>query len=108
MPKLIIENLNRAEVELTSGSQSVLNAVQQQAIDWMHACGGKGRCTTCLLIVISGMPFLNPPTPPELRYRNDNRLKINERLACQCHMLAGEVVARVPDRYKLPHVRYSE
>ena len=107
MPKLIIENLNRTEVELTSDGQSVLSAIQQHAIDWMHACGGKGRCTTCLLIVISGMPFLNPPTPHELRYRNENRLKTNERLACQCHMLAGEVVVRVPDRYKLPHVRYS-
>jgi 2Fe-2S ferredoxin len=107
MPKLIIENLNRTEVELPSGSQSVLNAIQQHAMDWMQACGGKGRCTTCLLIVVSGMPFLTLPTPHELRYRNENRLKTNERLACQCHMMAGEVVVRVPDRYKLPHVRYS-
>ena len=107
MPRLIIENLNHTEVDITSESHSVLYEIQQQAIDWMHACGGKGRCTTCQMIVISGMNFLNSPTPHELRYRQENRLRSNERLSCQSRILTGEVVVRVPDQYKLPHVPYS-
>jgi len=107
MPKLIIQNLHNQEVEITSESRSVLLQVQEHGVDWMYACGGKGRCTTCQMTVIRGMDLLNSPTLHELKYRNEGRLKENQRLACQSRVLSGEVIVCIPDPYKLPHLTYS-
>mgnify|MGYP006157093297 CR=1 FL=1 len=51
MPKLIVQNLFDKEVYVAPG-QKVLAALQEAGIDWMHACGGKGRCTTCKVVII--------------------------------------------------------
>ena len=40
----------------------------------MHACGAKGRCTTCRLQVLAGQENLSPLTAAELRYRAAGRL----------------------------------
>jgi ferredoxin, 2Fe-2S len=108
MPKLILQNLYNAEVEFSNEDISVLHQLQERRIDWMHACGGKGRCTTCKMIVLAGSENLSELTKDELNYLNISRLKSNERLACQCRILAGEVVARIPDAYKLSHLHYSD
>ena len=84
----------------------LLAAVQAAGYDWMHACGAKGRCTTCRVRVRAGMENLGPLTEAELRYRAANRLLPDERLMCQVRLMAGEVVGRVPEATKLPHMRY--
>ncbi|WP_439881218.1 2Fe-2S iron-sulfur cluster-binding protein [Pontibacter sp. MBLB2868] len=106
MPKLTVQNLAHLEVKVGQG-QTLLKALQNQNIDWMHACGGKGRCTTCRLIVLEGMEHFGPLTESEVRYRNNSRLKDNERLACQCTLVDGDAVGKVPDQTKLPHMTYS-
>jgi 2Fe-2S ferredoxin len=108
MPKLILQNLYNAEVEFSNEGISVLHQIQARRIDWMHACGGRGRCTTCKMIVIAGSENLSELTKAELTYQNASRLKSNERLTCQCQILAGEVIARIPDANKLPHMHYSD
>ena len=107
MPKIQVENLSNATIEADESSKSLLQALHAARIDWMHACGGKGRCTTCKAIIIAGDVVLSPLTPAERRFEAIGALKRNERLACQC-TASGDIVIRVPEEYKLPHIRYTD
>jgi 2Fe-2S ferredoxin len=107
MPKLTVQNLYNRQVEVASG-QTLLQALQAEGIDWMHACGGKGRCTTCRIIVREGLEHFGPLTGSEERYRNNGRLKDNERLTCQCTLESGDATGRVPAQTMLPHLEYSD
>ncbi len=106
MALLTIENLPGAAVPVPAGA-TLLAALHAAGHDWMHACGAKGRCTTCRLQVLAGLENLTPPSAAELRYRAAGRLLPNERLACQARLPAGDVAGRVPEATKLPHVRYD-
>lgn len=105
MPKLIVQNLFDKEVYVAPG-QKVLTALQQAGIDWMYACGAKGRCTTCRIIVVAGMDGFGPLSPAEENYRQQQRLADNERLTCQC-FLSRDACGRVPEQTKFPHMEYS-
>ena len=105
MALLKIENLPDGLVLVPPGA-TLLAAMHAAGHDWMHACGAKGRCTTCRLQVRAGAENLSPLTAAELRYRAAGRLLPDERLACQARLPAGEAVGRVPDATQLPHVRY--
>ncbi|WP_375417924.1 2Fe-2S iron-sulfur cluster-binding protein [uncultured Hymenobacter sp.] len=73
MPLLIVLNLSGAQVEVAPG-QSLLAALQGVGIDWMHACGAKGRCTTCRIELAAGLDNLAPLTAAEERYRAAGRM----------------------------------
>ena len=105
MPLLTIANLPGAAVEVPPGA-TLLAALQAAGHDWMHACGAKGRCTTCRLHVTAGLEHLSPPTDAELRYRAAGRLLPPERLTCQARLPVGETTGRVPEATQLPHVQY--
>lgn len=107
MPTLTVQNLPGATLPVPPGV-TLLAALQAAGHDWLHACGGKGRCTSCRIGVVSGPEALTPLTDAELRYRQAGRLLAHERLTCQARLPAGEVVGRVPDATRLPHVRYLE
>ncbi len=53
-------------------------------------CGGRARCGTCLVRILSGAEHLNPPTPLEQRRRVDQAPEL--RLACQAAVRGGPVV----------------
>lgn len=106
MPKLTVQNLAQLQVKIAPG-QTLLKALQDLGHDWMHACGGKGRCTTCRIIVLQGMAHFGPLTEAEMRYSSRGRLKDNERLACQCTLVSGDAIGKVPEQTKLPHINYS-
>lgn len=105
MPQITIENLFNKTI---SGNieMSVLDNIHENYIDWMHACGKKGNCTTCKMIVLQGANNLTPFTKAEEKFAALGRLRDQERLACQCKLL-GDVTVKVPDMYKLPHMHYS-
>jgi 2Fe-2S ferredoxin len=105
MPLLTIENLPGASVNVPTGA-TLLAALQAAGHDWMHACGAKGRCTTCRVQVCDGLENLSPRTPAELRYQAAGRLLPTERLTCQAQLPTGEVRGRVPKATQLPHVQY--
>lgn len=107
MVKIVIENLGKKELLVNDLSQSVLHHVHSHFVDWMHACGGKGRCTSCKMIVLSGGDNLSPRTDVEHRYKQQGALLAQERLACQTR-ISGDITIRIPDEYKFPHVKYSE
>ena len=107
MALLTIENLSGATVAVPAGA-TLLAALHAAGHDWMHACGAKGRCTTCRLEVRTGLESLSPPTDAELRYRAAGRLLPHERLTCQARLPAGHVSGRVPAATQLPHQQYRE
>ena len=106
MAKLTVQNLNSLPVNVTA-PQTVLKAIQSTGTDWMHACGGKGRCTSCRMVVLAGHENLSPESAAELKYREAGRLKANERLTCQCTVTGSEVLVRVPKATQLPHQNYT-
>lgn len=107
MPKIIIKNLNNQEVDIYDVNKSVLQQFAEAYIDWMQACGGKGRCTTCKMIVHQGQEHLSPLTDAEKKYQKLDRLHQGERLACQCSV-EGDIIVSTPQKYKLPHINYSD
>jgi len=106
MVKIVIENLAQKELIVNDSAKPVLRIIQESGIDWMTDCGGKGRCTTCKAIIIAGGENLTPVTPAETKYRSLGALHSNERLMCQVRP-KGDITIRVPDEYKLPHMKYS-
>lgn len=107
MPRITIQNINNKSVGSQDSSKTVLKIFQENLIDWMHACGGKGRCTSCKMIVKEGAENLSPPSPFEEKMRKAGRLAGNERLACQCST-AGDLLVQVPEENKLPHITYTD
>lgn len=107
MVKIVIENLGRKELIVNNDSKTVLKHLQDHFLDWMHACGAKGRCTTCKMELVSGSENLNDLTEAEIKYRNKGELLSNERLTCQARAY-GDLVIRVPESSKLPHISYSD
>lgn len=105
MARIVIQNL-RKSIEVTDLSKSMLFNIQQGGIDWMHACGGKGNCTTCKAIVLKGKEYMDQCTQAELRYKRLGLLNDNERLACQVRII-GDVIIQVPEESKLPHLTYN-
>ncbi|MDZ4715504.1 MAG: 2Fe-2S iron-sulfur cluster-binding protein [Cytophagales bacterium] len=107
MVKIIIENLGQKELLLSGLNKTALQHLQSHFVDWMQACGGKGRCTTCRMIVLEGGDNLGEHTEAELHYRKAGLLLENERLACQV-LVKESLTIRVPKDSKLPHIRYTD
>ena len=107
MPQIIIKNLDNRLIASNDSSQPALNIIHDHQIDWMHACGAKGRCTTCKLIVLEGMEGLSEMTAAETKFKDMGRLKPNERLACQTQLL-DNIEVKVAEENKFPHIEYSE
>lgn len=106
MPEVTIKNLHSKTIHCKVKTEKLLD-ILLSATDWMHACGRKGRCTTCMAIVLSGHSSLGKHTEAEERFIKLGKLREGERLACQTTVL-GDVTVMVPDRYRLPHLDYSE
>src|SRR5690554_710680 len=108
MPSIIVENLNRLEIQTIEPNRKVIDLIHENYTDWMHACGKKGRCTTCKMIVVSGMENLSPKTPAEESYYEKGRLEACQRLTCQTRLMRGTIRIRVAEEDKFPHILYSE
>ncbi len=106
MAKVVIENMSGKSIESGKDNERLLDILLSET-DWMHACGGKGRCTTCRAQIIEGQQFLSPSTEAEKKYINLRRLSENERLTCQV-FVQGNLTIKVPDQTKLPHLKYSD
>lgn len=107
MASIVIRNLNEKTIPNPNLAKPLLWIFLENGIDWMHACGGKGRCTTCKAVILKGGENLIPKSQAELRYESQNQLASNERLCCQAKLVAGNLEVEVPQESKLPHVMYS-
>jgi 2Fe-2S ferredoxin len=108
MPQIIIENLFNHTIDVPHQESKVIEIIHLNGIDWMHACGKKGRCTTCKIIITAGIENLTVPTEREKIFSAQGRLKSNERLTCQAQLLSGKLVGRIAESNKFPHLQYSE
>jgi ferredoxin, 2Fe-2S len=106
MPRIVIVNWSEKKLDVTDLSKTLLRHFHDHGLDWMHACGGKGRCTTCKARIVMGYENLEPLTPAEQKYRQLGALAENERLSCQTRLTA-DISLKVPEEYKLPHIRYD-
>lgn len=107
MLRIIIQNLENFIIDSENTESKVIELIHESGIDWMHACGKKGRCTTCKMIILDGQENLSPETERELFFKNQARLHSNERLTCQSHLLHGCLTIRVGESNKFPHLKYS-
>lgn len=108
MLKIIIENLFRKEILSSLRERKVIDLIHENHIDWMHACGKKGRCTTCKIIVVDGMENLSCLTEREEFFKGIGKLTNRERLSCQAKLIQGEILIRVAEENKFSHMDYSE
>lgn len=107
MASIVIRNLDKKTIQNPNLSKPLLWIFLENGLDWMHACGGKGRCTTCKAVILKGGENLIPKSPVELRYESQQQLASNERLCCQTKLTGGELEVEVPGESKLPHITYS-
>ena len=106
MPNIKIANLNSKTIHCTGKREKLLDILLRET-DWMHACGAKGRCTSCKARVLEGMEHLNERTLVETQYLKLNKLRSDERLTCQAEV-EGDIVIEVPKENQLPHLSYSK
>lgn len=105
MARITIKNMESKTIDWNGKKERLLD-ILLSASDWMHACGGKGRCTTCKVQILSGHENLSDMTQAELKYFNDSKLNQNERLSCQVNV-TGDLYLCVPAACQLPHLNYT-
>lgn len=106
MATLMIRNLGGRHVPVAGTEKVLLRHIHEAGIDWMHACGAKGRCTTCKMRVTAGMEHISPRSAAEIKFFAAGKLRKDERLACQCRA-TGDVTVEVPPETQLPHQKYG-
>lgn len=77
-----IEYPNDRTVRTATGV-NILAASNLNNIPHASVCGGRGRCSTCRVRVVSGEDVLSPPSAEELRVLERVGASPNVRLACQ-------------------------
>jgi 2Fe-2S ferredoxin len=105
MHQLYIKSLEKC-IEVAE-EQSLLQAIQAQRIDWLHTCGGKGRCVSCRVSVVEGKENLSPRSEVEDNFLQQKRLQPDERLTCQTTVIGNAAVV-VPKKVRLGHVVYKD
>jgi adenylate cyclase len=72
--------------------QTLLEASLQAGIPHFHACGGRGKCTTCRVMVLEGEENLSRPNKKEAKLRDSIKMTSSIRLACQTRIEREPVV----------------
>ncbi|WP_147108952.1 adenylate/guanylate cyclase domain-containing protein [Tateyamaria sp. syn59] len=78
--------------------QTILETSQSSGVPHTALCGGRGRCTTCRVIIEEGLDDLPPPSEAEARSLAAVGAPPNARLACQVRPRTNVRVFRVFDR----------
>ena len=74
---------------------TLLEMSRASGVSHMALCGGRGRCTTCRVVVEDGLDSLPPPSPSEAASLAAVNAPPNARLACQLRPRAPVTVMRV-------------
>ncbi len=81
MSKIFVEPDHKS-LEIKSKT-TILKATLKAGIAHQHACGGRGKCTTCRVRILEGLENCKPRTPRENRIASLMHFSENTRLACQ-------------------------
>lgn len=95
---------NRVQVRYPDGTQvdvppgsTVLGTSKAHDIPHASVCGGRGRCSTCRVLVVSGIESLPPAEPSEEKVLKRVGAPPMVRLACQIHPTENiEIVPLLP------------
>ncbi len=91
---------------------TLLEMSRLRGIPHASLCGGRGRCTTCRVVVVEGADLLPPPDNAEAQSLAAVGAETNTRLACQIKPLDPTTVFRVfqPDgrRKHRDHASHGE
>ena len=75
---------------------TILDAALDNGIGLAHECGGNCACTTCHVLVLSGMESLSGQEDVETdRLTSAEGLTNSSRLGCQAILQGGNVVVRI-------------
>ncbi len=81
-------------IEVGAG-ESILQALLRQGVHQAHVCGGKGRCSTCRVLILAGLEHCSPRTPREQRLAERLHFPAAVRLACQTHLTGPLQIRRL-------------
>ncbi len=74
---------------------TLLDMSRGARVPHMSVCGGRGRCTTCRVVITEGAENLPPPSPAEAQALTAVSAPEGTRLACQIRPAAPLTVHRV-------------
>jgi uncharacterized 2Fe-2S/4Fe-4S cluster protein (DUF4445 family) len=83
----------RRTVTVAPGT-TILKAAHAAGIDITATCGGRGRCTSCRVKFLAGLP--PPPTIMDEVQLGDDLVREGYRLACQCVLHEAVTVEPAP------------
>lgn len=89
-----IHFINEKEFALSEGETLLCQALKQQ-IPHVHECGGHGLCSTCRVIVESGLENCSPETEAEREIKARKHLPSEVRLSCQLKPTGSLTVRRL-------------
>ena len=88
----VLSKSNRMTINYVDGpvvKQSIgatlLEVSQLSGVPHASVCGGRGRCSTCRVRILSATPAIPPPTDAERRVLSRVRAEDDVRLACQLY-----------------------
>lgn len=74
---------------------TLLEMSRLRGVPHASLCGGRGRCTTCRVVIEEGLDLLHPPSEAEARSLAAVGAEPNTRLACQIKPMDPMTVVRV-------------
>lgn len=88
--RYVLNRKRSVRIRYASGAQisapkglTLLEMSRLRGVPHAALCGGRGRCTTCRVVVLSGGENLHPPSAAEARSLAAVGAEANTRLACQ-------------------------
>ncbi|WP_299352265.1 adenylate/guanylate cyclase domain-containing protein [uncultured Shimia sp.] len=91
---LRIQYIDGPEIQGQRG-MTLLEMSRASGVPHMSLCGGRGRCTTCRVVIEEGADLLHPPSPQEESSLRAVNAPPNARLACQIRPTNPATVLRV-------------
>ena len=91
MPKITL--LPDNQVLTAEVGDLILDTTLKNDIAHAHACGGEGKCTTCRVLVLSGLENCSDPTEKEQSVKERIHSTEEFRLACQTR-IGGDMTIR--------------
>lgn len=85
MPKLTVKDVG--EFEIAEGKRLVLALCDEAGLEQLHACGGKGKCTTCAVSFLEGEPSeMRPMEKETLERKNLSGVRLSCQICCTSDM----------------------
>lgn len=101
LARRLLSNRNSLRIRYVDGPEiqgqrgmTLLEMSRAAGVPHMSLCGGRGRCTTCRVVIEEGAELLHPPSPQEAASLKAVNAAPNARLACQLRPTAPATVFR--------------